>query len=141
MASAGLLECQRIENTDNLIITYTIHNRGPSELGVFNRIPRVNPDGTTEFSPNVAYVDLKGEALMVREMTLPIPPGLKMAAYVAPHVSRLPTLAKLSWRIILPFPVKVMHPFKRAQLDGQVVADPSCHCNPFRAVYRRLYPG
>lgn len=104
-------------------ISYTIHNGGVHDVGIFNRIQRVHPDGTISFDADTAYVELSGGVLFVSKMALPIPPGLNMAAYVPPHASRVAAGSAFTETISLLLPIKVMHPFRRAMLKGQVVAD------------------
>lgn len=117
------LECAVNLTPQTLEIDLTLHNHGSVDVGVFNRIAATQPDGTLLFSPDLCYVEIEHDVLLVRKMALPIPEGLSMTAYVPPYASRLPAGQKLSERVRLPLPVKVMQPFKRALLKGQVVAD------------------
>ena len=108
-----------------LEIVATLSNRGPADVGVFNRIPVTRGDGTMSVSPDVAYVELEGDTLLVRKMALPVPEGLTLAAYVPPYASRLAPGQVLTETIRLPRPVKVMQTFRRALIGtgGEVVTD------------------
>jgi hypothetical protein len=114
----------RIARTEAaLSVSYRIENRTDEELGAWNRIRAGRPDGTHDFSPDVVYVDLEGDVLHLRKMALPIPPGLKITAYVAPNASRIPAGGVLEETFTVAIPIRVMHPFKRMLVMGEVVAD------------------
>jgi len=119
--------CSLSRSDQSLELAYTIDNREAYELGLFNRIAWPRPDGTIAFSPDLAYVELEGGRLLVSQRALPIPEGLRMAAYVPPNVSRIAAHSRVSVRIVLPIAVTVMQPFQAAKLRlaqrGEVVAD------------------
>lgn len=106
----------------HLEVRGVLANQGREDVGIFNQIRTTLPDGTTLFSPDVAYVELEEGTLLVRKMALPIPQGLNMAAYIPPLTSRLAAGSSHRETGRLPIPVKVMQPFRRALLDGQVTA-------------------
>lgn len=115
-----------------LVVTYSIENEEDRDLGVFNRIPASRLDATSDFSPNHAYVDLEGGVLGVRQMALPVPKGLHVAAYSMPFATRIEPGKRLQETIRLPRPVRVCHPFKRALLKGEVVADTKAEATSVR---------
>jgi hypothetical protein len=121
------LSCALTRRPDAVELAYTIINGEPSDIGVFNWLEWQRPDGTLAFPPSSAYVELSGEQLLVRKRALPIPEGLRMAAYVPPPASRIAAGARFDERIVLAIPVQVLQPFRaalmRAQVAGEVVAD------------------
>ncbi len=116
-------DCKLTEAASHLTISYGVHNGSAHDVGVFNRIRAVSPDGTSSFDPDVAFIDIEGDVLLVRKMALPIPEGLSMTSYIPPRVSRIPPGQSLSESMTLRAPIKVMQPFRRAMLRGQAVAD------------------
>lgn len=111
-----------------LELAWHIINHESHEVGLFNRIMSLLPDGTHRFSPDTAWVEIEpGGALLIQKRALPIPPGLGMAAYVPPNCSRVAAGAVYEETVRLPIPVPEMQPFKRALLlgptPGEVVAD------------------
>lgn len=110
-----------------LEIAYTIDNREPHEIGVFNWIPATRPDGTLAYWRRTAYVELVQDILLVRKMALPIPEHLGMAAYIPPDASRIAARSVFVERVVLDVPVLVMQPFRAAVIGaeaiGEVVAD------------------
>jgi hypothetical protein len=106
-----------------VVIRYSVRNGSSEDIGLFNRITNVRADGTLEDSPDIAYVELDGERLLVRKLALPLPQNVRMAAYVPPYASKLAAGEVFTEEIELALPVRVMQPFKRVALPGQVVAD------------------
>lgn len=107
----------------DLVIAWTFANRESAELGVFNLIEVVRPDGTLSFSPEVAWVELDEGVLTVSQRALAAPPDLAMAARVPPYCSRFAASADSEGEVRVPLPLRVMHTYRRAALGGQVVAD------------------
>jgi hypothetical protein len=114
-------QCSIVRSAAAITVTYTIKNDRPHDLGVFNKLRAIAVDGALDFSPNNVYVDLEGESLRFLKQALPIPPGLKMAAYVPPYASLLEKGKSLTETFSVPIPVLVRHPFKRALVAGEVI--------------------
>jgi len=124
MANPALdFQATLVERGVTLSIEYTVKNQTANDIGLFNRITAVRPDGTLLLSSDLAYVELQDELLLVRKLALPIPEGLRMAAYVPPYVSRVAAEELFVEHFSLTLPARVMQPFKRALLQGQVAAD------------------
>lgn len=109
-------------------IAWSIVNQEPHDVGLFDRIPAVLPDGTYRFSPDTCWVEVDpARGLYVRRCALPIPRGLSPDAYVPPLCSRIAAGAAYHETVRLPLPVPEMQPFKRSALvgptPGEVVAD------------------
>lgn len=122
------LDCHLEQRDDALVLAYRIANREPHAVGLFDRIRSVLPDATLRFSPNTAWVELDpAGTLLVQKRALPVPPGLRMAAYIAPECSRLAAGATREEVVRLPLPIAEMQPFKRALMigptPGEVIAD------------------
>jgi hypothetical protein len=114
-------DCRFTERADALEVTYTIKNDSDEDLGVFNHLQGIATDGGLDFSPNSVFVDIEGDLLRLLKMALPIPPGLRITAYIPPHASLLPAGEVLTEVFTVPIPVKVRQPFKRAMIKGEVV--------------------
>jgi hypothetical protein len=121
-------DCQLEQRDDALVIAYRIVNREPHVVGLFDRIRSVLPDATLRFSPDTAWVECESAGtLLVQKRALPVPPGLRMAAYIGPECSRLAAGAMREEVVRLPLPIAEMQPFKRAVIigptPGEVIAD------------------
>jgi hypothetical protein len=123
MGLAVELACTVAVTATSLEVGIIVHNREPRDVALFNRVPLELPDGTAVYAPEIGYLELDGDTLAIRKIALPIPPGLTMTAYVPPAVTRLVARGMLRETMRLAIPVKVMQPFRRALLAGQVTAD------------------
>ncbi len=103
-----------------LAVVYRIHNDGQDDVGVFNRLQTIALDGGLNFLTSSVFRELEGDSLLLSKCALPIPDGLRMSSYNAPHASRLAANSTLEERFVLPLPLEVRQPFRRALLDGQV---------------------
>jgi hypothetical protein len=133
------LDCKLDVMPSALVLAWQVTNHEPYEVGLFNRIKSVVPDGTHRFSADTAWVELDASgALLVEKRALPIPAGLGMAAYVPPNCSRLIAGGVYEETLRLPLPVPEMQPFKRALLlgptPGEAVADMPARAS--RVVFR-----
>lgn len=121
------LSCAVSLEASALELAYSISNAETADIGVFNWVEWQRPDGTLSFPPSSAYVELVDELLVVYKRALPVPEGLKMAAYVPPPASRITAQGRFEERIVLSLPVVVLQPFRaavaRARAVGEVVAD------------------
>jgi hypothetical protein len=118
-----VFDCKVTHTGSALEVTYVIENRTDADLGVFNRLRALRPDGTTDFSPDIVYADLEADAIHLRKMALPIPKGLQVGAYVPPNASKIGAGDLLKETFTVPIPIRVCHPFKKAMVKGEVVAD------------------
>src|SRR5262249_2033706 len=131
MSSATLkasMSCQIEPRPGALRLAYRIRNDGETRLGLFNRIATLRADGTQDFAPANAYIDLDGRTLRVRKQVLPVPPDLKMAGRQLPGLTVLDPgkVFQEGWSVETP--VRVCEPMQRALLalrskGGSVVAD------------------
>lgn len=125
-------DCSLAEKARILELTWVAVNHEPYDVGLFNRIPQVMPDGTLRFSPDLAWIerDLSG-TLRVALRALTIPKGLRMTAQVPPQCSRIAPGASHREVTRLALPVIEMHPYKRAVLagatPGEITADVPLH--------------
>jgi hypothetical protein len=88
----------------------------------------VRADGTQDFAPANAYIDLDGRTLRIRKQVLPVPPDLKVAGRQLPGLTVLDPgrVFEEGWSVETP--VRVCEPMQRALLGlrskgGSVVAD------------------
>ena len=116
-------ECNLVQAPTALAIDYRLTNRSAGDAGVFNLIATTRPDGTLEFSAATLYIEVVDGVLLTGKRALTIPPDLQMAAYVPPYASLLARGQSLTEHVSIPIPVKVMQPYRRALLRGQVLAD------------------
>ncbi|MEO7328775.1 MAG: hypothetical protein ABI193_09375 [Minicystis sp.] len=121
MAPPVSFKCSLSRTPAAIVVTYTITNDRAHDLGVFNKLRSIAVDGALDFSPDNVYVDLEGETLRFLKEALPIPPGLKMAAYLPPYAALLRKGASLTETFVVPIPIAVRHPFKRALISGEVI--------------------
>jgi hypothetical protein len=122
MASNIVFSCSMNKKPTSIEVSYTITNNGSQDLGAFNRLQGIGVDGGLFFSANNVFVDLEGDTLHLMKMALPIPQGLQIAAYIPPHVSRIPAGESFTETFVLALPARVAQPFKRALIRGQVAA-------------------
>jgi hypothetical protein len=115
--------CNLVRETDALIVSYGIDNRSSMDIGAFDRQRVTRLDGTNDFSDDLVYADLEGSDLHLRKMALPLLAGLQISAYVPPNASLIPAETKRDVTFRVPVPVRMCHPFKRALLRGEVIAD------------------
>ena len=122
------MSCEIEPRPGALRLAYRIRNGGETMLGLFNRIATLRADGTQDFAPANAYVDLDGRTLRIRKQVLPVPPDLKMAGRQLPGVTVLDPgkVFEEGWSVDVP--VRVCEPLQRALLalrsaGGSVVAD------------------
>lgn len=130
------LSCTLTRGPDALSLAYAVTNDEARDIGIFNWIEWLRPDGTLAFPPSSAYVELGDGLLLVRKRALPVPEGLRMAAYVPPPASLIGAGARFEERIVLPLPVVVLQPFRaallRGQVAGEVVADEPAQARSLR---------
>ncbi len=100
-------------------VFYTIKNHTGEDLGIFNRIPITNLDGTVNYSPDSVYVDLENSVLLIRKMALPIPEELSVAEHVVPFVTVVRDGAEYNESFSVPIPVKVCNPYTKALLAAK----------------------
>src|SRR5262249_26648876 len=122
------MSCEIDARPGALRLAYRIRNDGETRLGLFNRIATLRADGTQDFAPANAYIDLDGRTLRVRKQVLPVPPDLKMAGRQLPGLTVLDPgkVFQEGWSVETP--VRVCEPMQRALLalrskGGSVVAD------------------
>ncbi len=113
-------ECKLTQRSDSLVVEYTIKNDRQEDLGVFNWITGTAIDGGYQYTPDNVYRELKGDVLVLEKIALPIPPGLRMAAYIPPHASRLRAGESLTETVTVPIPIEVRQPYLRALVGGEV---------------------
>lgn len=111
-------DCKLTQKPDALVVEYTITNERDVDFGVFNRITGTAIDGARDYSPNNVYREIQGAVLLLEKIALPIPQGLRMAAYVPPHASRLSAGKTLTETFTVPVPVLVRQPYLRAKAAG-----------------------
>ncbi|MFO0591952.1 MAG: hypothetical protein U0441_30680 [Polyangiaceae bacterium] len=111
-------DCKLTQKPDALVVEYTIKNERSEDIGVFNRISGTAIDGARDFSPNNVYREIEGEVLKLQHIALPIPPGLRMAAYVPPHATRIAAGKSVTETFVVPVPVAVRQPYLRAKVSG-----------------------
>jgi hypothetical protein len=114
-------DCKVTQRSDSLVVEYTIKNDRPEDLGVFNRITGTAIDGAQHYSPDSVYREIQGGVLVLEKIALPIPPGLRMAAYIPPHASRLRAGESLTETFTVPLPIEVRQPYLRALVGGEVI--------------------
>lgn len=130
------LSCALTRDSSTLALAYAVTNAEARDIGIFNWIEWLRPDGTLAFPSGCAYVELNDSLLLVRKRALPVPEGLRMAAYVPPPASRIGAGACFEERIVLPLPAVVLQPFRaallRGQVAGEVVADKPAQARALR---------
>jgi hypothetical protein len=122
------MSCEIEARPGTLRLAYRIRNGGETRLGLFNRIATLRADGTQDFAPANAYIDLEGRILRIRKQVLPVPPDLKVAGRQLPGLTVLDPgkVFEEGWSVETP--VRVCEPMQRALLalrskGGSVVAD------------------
>ncbi|AGP39236.1 hypothetical protein SCE1572_34980 [Sorangium cellulosum So0157-2] len=139
-----------------LSVSYSIENRSGADVGLFNRIARIELDGSTSYDPANVYVDFSDEILFLRKAPLVVPSGLSAGGVRLPAVTLVPSGQRFAERFTLPVPVPVCEPMRRALLSNkaggaQVVADRLVHARRVEVVlgafrggpdlqYRELFP-
>jgi len=130
------LSCTVARTPRGLELSYVATNSEPSDIGVFNWIEWLRPDGTLAFPSSSAYVELTREQLLVSKRALAVPEGLRMAAYVPPPASVIPAGGRFEECIVLAVPVLVLQPFRaallRGRIAGEVVADQPAQARSLR---------
>ena len=121
-------ECEVEELDQDLVVSYRLSNRGPGEVGVFNRLATSGLDGLAVYLSDNVYVEVEDEKLVVKKIALPLPEGVQVTVQPIPDVTRLPAGHTLSERITLPLPARVNHPFRLISLlsaspGSSIVAD------------------
>lgn len=100
----------------SLAIDYRIANGSDAPIALLNRIFDLDASGQPVSKPEMAYIDVDGDALVVRKSVQPIPPGLGVAEKVLPWATRVDAGASFEERFVLPIPVKVFHPYLAVSL-------------------------
>lgn len=122
-ALAVSFACRLTRTRESLSVEYAVTNTGKSRIGLFNQITRFHIDGTFDVSCNTVYIELDGSSLVAGKLALPVPPGLRMNSYAPPYTSLVLPGQTFREQVQIAIPVRVMQPFRRAMLSGQVVPD------------------
>jgi hypothetical protein len=118
MDTAPMFSGSLTRDVDALRLSYVVRNDGDKELGLFNVLPDVEPDGTLALRASTAYVDIGEGTLHISKLVLPLPEGLRMAERPIPYVTRVPRGGEFTEEIVLRVPVSVNSPFRRASLEA-----------------------
>jgi hypothetical protein len=111
------LNCQIEQNPASLIIRWTVSNRGPMDIGIFNRV-RTREGDVWRTDKNTAYFDLDGDTLVMQRLILPIPNGLSIYARIVPGVMRVAAHADYSETAELVQPIEAYQPYREALLNS-----------------------
>jgi hypothetical protein len=134
------LTCTLRPEPGALRLSYALKNGSGAPVGLFNRIQGVHLDGRLNLSADVVYVDFVDGVLELAKRVLPVPESLKVSERLMPRVTRLEAGQEFKEDVVVPGPVAVNHPYRRALLAGKnpggdVVADKSV---PAQAVHFSL---
>jgi hypothetical protein len=110
------MECKFERGPAGLKLGYALTNQSAVDVGALLWIPAIQPDHSSVFTPDSAYIELDGSTLHVRKMMLPLPKGTQVAERPIPFVSIIKAGQKLMQVMKLPVPVPVNHPFRQAAL-------------------------
>jgi hypothetical protein len=113
---------------DRLMLVYVVRNGSGREIGLFNRIPLLSPEGKASFPPDHVYIDIEETTLHFKKMILPVPEGLRMAFRPVPAVMRVEHGAVFQEEVKVALPAVANNPLRRAKMVGEaggrpVVAD------------------
>jgi hypothetical protein len=122
------LACTLRQEPAAIRLSYALKNGSGATVGLFNRIQGVHLDGRLNLSADVVYVDFVDGVLELAKRVLPVPEGLKVSERLMPHVTRLEAGQEFKEELVVPVPVAVNQPYRRALLAGKnpgadVVAD------------------
>jgi hypothetical protein len=122
------LACTFRQEPAAIRLAYAVKNAGGAPVGLFNRIQARHLDGRLNLSPDVVYVDLVDGVLELAKRVLPLPEDLMLTERLLPRVTRLEAGQEFKEELLVPVPVAVKQPYRRALLagenrDGDVVAD------------------
>jgi hypothetical protein len=122
------LTCAVRQEPAALRVSYALKNGGGGPVGLFNRIEGVHLDGRLNLSADVVYVDFVDGVVALAKRVLALPAGLKVTERLMPHVTRLEAGQEFKEELVVPVPVAVNQPYRRALLVGKnpgtdVVAD------------------
>ena len=119
------LDSQITREAKGLRVAYTIANNSGGEIGIFNRIPLINSDGTMNAALQPAYIDLDDTELDLRAMELPLPEdGIQIAVRLTPYAVQLLNQKTFKEEFFLPTPIVVYNPYKQITLSAKTpVAD------------------
>ena len=115
--------------SEGLRVAYTLHNNSGGDVGVFNCVPLNDSKGEISLATENTYTDLDGSLLQLRKMLLPLPQGFTVAVRKIPYVALMSNQQTIREEFIIPIPVVVNHPYRRAALTVgrgggvEVVAD------------------
>jgi hypothetical protein len=113
------LTCNLRQEPGAIRLSYAVKNGSGAPIGLFNRIKGDYLDGRANLSPDVVYVDYLDGVLDLTKRVLPIPDGLKVSERLKPCVTRLEAGQEFKEEVVVPVPVEVTQPYRRALLAGK----------------------
>jgi hypothetical protein len=122
------LTCALRQEPAAIRLAYAVKNGSGTPVGLFNRIQTIHLDGRLNLSPDLVYVDIVDGVLELAKRVLPVPDDLMVTERRLPHVTRLEAGQQFQEELVVPVPVAVNQPYRRALLaaenrGGDVVAD------------------
>jgi hypothetical protein len=113
------LTCTLRQEPGAIRLSYAVKNGSGASIGLFNRIQGEYLDGRANLTSDVVYVDYLDGVLELAKRVLPIPEGLKVPEKLKPHVIRLEAGQEFKEEVVVPVPVAVLQPYRRALLAGK----------------------
>jgi hypothetical protein len=110
------MECKFERKPDSFRLGYSLQNDSAGDVAALLWIPALQPDHTTKFTPDSAYVEWDAGALHIRKLMLTPPAGMQAAERPIPFLSIIKAKQKLMQVMTLAVPTPVHHPFRQAVL-------------------------
>jgi hypothetical protein len=106
------LRVKSVERTEaGLVLTYEVHNRGGQALWLLDRLFESGPTGSLRLNPDKAYVELRGNTVLVSRMLYPIPDEVLVEVPEVPAVTRVEPRQTVSRRAVLAVPLRHWLPY------------------------------
>jgi hypothetical protein len=106
------LRVKSVERTEaGLVLTYEVHNRGGQALWLLDRLFESGPTGSLRLEPDRAYVELRGNAVVVSRMLHPVPDNMLVEVPEVPAVTRVEPRQTVSRRAVLAVPLRHWLPY------------------------------
>jgi hypothetical protein len=106
------------QRRDGLKIRYSVHNRGPADIVLFNRLGLNGLDGRIVYSPDFVYIDYESGSVHFRKMALPLPERTRIETRDTPEVIRLPGGQAFSEEFFAREPIAVRNPMKSMHVSS-----------------------
>ncbi len=119
--SAVRLQIEWSPAKDHLSATYTVENKSPEALLVFDRLFRTARSGERTVVPDLAWRWLEADGrYIVAKYVAPIPEGMLLEAPELPYARLLPSGEHLTGQVLLPLPLDEHRPYADSPIAREI---------------------